>query len=363
MRKHEQPRLRALTGALLAGACMIGTGAAAAEGTFHLEKVVTIRGGDSGWDYNSLDERRNRIFIAHRKEGLHVYDIKSGKVIRTLGQSAGANTSALAPEFDLGIAGTTDGHVVVFRLSTLKTLVRYKSDTDGFDGAAYDPVSKRFAIVGEADEDKKQTPVLLFDARTGKPAGSVVVDSVKVDAPRADNQGNIWMPLRDRAALARVDVRTMRLAATVPLEAGCRKPSALELDHADRRIYVGCRGDEQTPPRMLVVDADGATTITSVPIGRGVDEVMYDARHRQIMTANGEDGSLSVIDKQSADRYRLIETIGTRPLARTGVLDERTGKIYLVNAQYVKRNGGDDEDSLHFVPDTFTVLTYARRTR
>lgn len=361
MKTFLQPRLRPIAAALLAGACMAGTGAVAAGPTFHLEKVVTIPGGDSGWDYPSLDARRNRLFIAHRDEGLHVYDIRSGKVIRTLAQSAGANTSALAPEFDLGIVGTRDGHVVVFRLSTLATLARYKSETDGFDGAAYDPVSKRIAIVGEADEDRKQTPVLLFDARTGKPVGKVVVDSIKVDAPRADNQGNIWMPLRDRAALARVDVRTMQLAATVPLDAACRKPAALELDRPDRRIYVGCRGDEQTAPRLMVVDADNARTVAAVPIGRGVDEVMYDARHGQIMTANGEDGSLSVVAKQSADRYQAVETIGTRPLARTGVLDERTGKIYLVNAQYYKRAGDDgDEDSLHFVPDTFSVLTYTR---
>jgi hypothetical protein len=361
MKKNVQPQLHAIASVLLAGACVLSAGPARAEGSYHLEKVVTIPGGDSGWDYNSLDVQRDRIFIAHRKEGLHVYDIKSGKVIRTLAQSTGANTSALAPEFDLGIAGTTDGHIVVFKLSTLKTLARYKSDTDGFDGATYDPASKRFAVVGEADEEKKQTPVLFFDARTGKPAGSVVVDSVKVDAPRADEQGNIWMPLRDRAALVRVDVKAMQVAATVPLDGGCRKPSALELDNADHRIYVGCRGDAQTSPRLLVVDAASATKIASVPIGRGVDEVMYDARKRLVMTANGEDGSLSVISKQSADRYQPVETVGTRPMARTGVLDERSGKIYLVNAQYVKINGsGDDEDSTHFVPNTFSVLTYAR---
>jgi hypothetical protein len=331
-----------------------------AEGSYHLEKVVTIPGGDSGWDYNSLDERHDRMFIAHRKEGLHVYDIKTGKVIRTLAQSAGANTSALAPEFDLGIAGTTDGHIVVFKLSTLKTLTRYKSDTDGFDGAAYDPVSKRFAIVGEADEEKKQTPVLFFDGRTGRPAGSVLVDSVKVDAPRADGQGNIWMPLRDRAALVRVDAKTMKVAATVPLEGGCRKPSALELDDADHVIYVGCRGDEKAAPRLQVVDAASGKETASVPIGRGVDEVMVDARKGLIMTANGEDGSLSVIRKQSADRFEPVDTVKTRQLARTGVLDERSGKIYLVAARLAKAAKGEDEDSKHFVPNTFSVLTYAR---
>jgi hypothetical protein len=352
---------RALGAMLLGGACFFGAWPAQAADSYHLEKAVTIPGGDSGWDYNSLDQGHDHIFIAHRKEGLHVYDIKSGKVIRTLAQSAGANTSALAPEFDLGIAGTTDGHIVVFKLSTLKTVARYKSDTDGFDGATYDPVSKRFAAVGEADEEKKQTPVLFFDARTGKPAGSVVVDSAKVDAPRADGQGNIWMPLRDRAALVRVDVKAMQVAATVPLKDGCRKPSALELDNADRRIYVGCRGDGKAAPRLQVVDAASGKEIAAVPIGHGVDEVMYDARNRLVMTANGEDGNLSVIRKQSPDQFQPVETVSTRPLARTGVLDERSGKIYLVNARLMKTgHGGDDEDSKHFVPNTFSVLTYAK---
>ena len=77
--------------------------------------------------------------------------------------------------------------------------------------------------------------------------------------------------------------------ATVPLEGGCRKPSALELDAAVHLIYVGYRGDEKAAPRLQVVDAAGGREITSVPIG-----------------------------------------------------------------------SGDDEDSLHFVPDTFNVLTYAR---
>jgi ligand-binding sensor domain-containing protein len=354
-------RTRAAAAALLAGACVLGAGAAQATDGYHLEKVVTIPGGDSGWDYNSLDDRHDRIFIAHRKEGLHVYDIKTGKVLRTLAGSSGANTSALAPEFDLGIAGTTDGYIVVFKLSTLKTVARYKSDTDGFDGATYDPVSKRFAAVGEADEARKQTPVLFFDARTGKPVGSVVVDSAKVDAPRADGQGNIWMPLRDRAALVRVDVKAMQVAATVALKEGCRKPAALELDNAAHRIYVGCRGDAQAAPRLQVVDADSGREITSVPIGRGVDEVMVDARRGLIMTANGEEGSLSVIRKLPGDRFEPVETVGTRPMARTGVLDERSGKIYLVNAQYVKMaQGSDEEQSTHFLPNTFSVLTYAK---
>jgi hypothetical protein len=345
--------------ALLAGAGVLCASPALAEGSYHLEKVVTIPSGDSSWDYNTIDPHNGHIFIAHREDGLHVYDIASGKVVKTMAQSANTNTSALAPEFDLGIAGTTDGYVIVFRPSTLQTLARYKSATGGFDGATYDPVSKRFAAVGETDDEKKQTPVLFFDGRTGKAAGSVIVDSAKVDAPRPDGQGSIWVPLRDRAAVARIDVQAMRVAATVTLD-GCRKPSALELDNVNKRIFVGCRGDAGAAPRLDVLDATSGRQLASVPIGRGVDEVLFDARSKSIMTANGEDGSLSVIRQLSADAYQLAETVGTRPMARTGVLDERTGKIYLVNAQYVKTYQGGKEGETRFLPNTFSVLTYSK---
>ncbi len=352
-------KLTAAGAALLAGAGLLCAAPALADSGYHLEKVVTIPGGDSGWDYNTIDARNGRIFIAHRKDGLHVYDIKTGKVVKTLAQSANTNTSAIAPEFDLGIAGTTDGYVVVFQPSTLRTLARYKSDTGGFDGATYDPASKRFAAVGEADEEKKQTPVLFFDARTGKPAGSVLVDSAKVDAPRADGRGAIWAPLRDRDALVRIDAQAMKVAATVALD-GCRKPSALELDNADQRIFVGCRGDAGSAPRLAVLDAASGKQLAWVPIGRGVDEVLYDARARSVITANGEDGSMSVIRQLSADTYQPGETVGTRPMARTGVLDERTGKVYLVNAQYVKTWKDGKEGRTHFLPNTFSVLTYSK---
>lgn len=326
---------------------------------YRLEKVVTLASSDTGWDYNSYDQQRGRMFIAHRKDGLHVYDVKSAKVIKTLQRSENANTSALAPEFGLGMAGTTDGHVVLFSLSTLKTLSRYKSTTDGFDGATFDEVSKRFAMVGEADEEKKTTPVLFFDGKTGKPAGSVVVDSVKVDAPRPDGNGNIFLPLRDKAMVAKIDINSMKVVATMTLN-DCMKPASLDLDNANKRVFVGCRGNGASMPVLVVLDAVSGQQIAKLPIGRGVDEVMYDARKKSIITANGEDGSMSVIQQRSADDYRLSETIGTRPMARTGVLDDKTGKIYLVNAQYVNQYAEGNESTTLFIPNTFSILTYSR---
>lgn len=347
-------------GVLLAGGLSVFVVAHGAEGgSYHLERQVTIKSSDTGWDYNSLDQARGRIFIAHRKDGLHVYDIGKARVIKTLAQSAGTNTSALATEFDVGLAGTTDGHVVVFQLSSLKTLSRYKSDTDGFDGATFDKVSRRFVMVGEADSVNKTTPVLFFDGVTGKPAGSVMIDSTKVDAPRSDGAGNIVMPLRDQAKVVKVDARTMKVVATFPLD-DCLQPAALEVDQSGQRIFVGCRGQGASPPRLAVLDAASGKQLARLPIGRGVDEVMYDEKARLIVTANGEDANMTVIQQAAADTYRVTETVGTQPMARTGVMDAMTGRIYLVNAQYVVKYEEGHAPTTRFLPNTFSVLTYSR---
>lgn len=344
------------TAALLC--CAAGAHAAEQQG-YHLEKVVTIKSSDTGWDYNALDAKRGHLFIAHRADGLHVYDTRAGKMIKTLDKSEGTNTSALAPEFDMGIAGTTEGEVVLFHPSTLKTISRAKSSTDGFDGATYDAVSQRFAMVGEADEEAGTTPVLFFDARTGKEIGSVVLKSTKVDAPRADGKGNIFLPLRDKAQVARIDSRAMKQAGSYAV-GECKQPSALDLDLAHQRIFVGCRGKGASGPQLAVLDAQDGRQIASLPIGRGVDEVMYDSKKAVIMTANGQDATMTVIAQNGADQYRVAQTIGTRPMARTGVLDEATGKVFLVNAQYVETYGDDGKHSTRFLPNTFSVLTFAR---
>jgi hypothetical protein len=47
-------------------------------------------------------------------------------------------------------------------------------------------------------------------------------------------------------------------------------------------------------------------------------------------------------------------------MARTGVLDPLTGKVYLVRAQYSIRYQDGKAQETRFTPNTFSVLTYAR---
>lgn len=354
-------RLRLPLAAAVSAMCALAAfeSQAASSDSYRLERAVPIRSTNTGWDYNALDEQRGRMFIAHRKDGLQVFDVRKGRLLATLRDSTGANTSALAPEFDLGISGTTDGHVIVFKLSSLQTVARYKSRTDGFDGATYDPTSKRFAIVGEADKDRHVTPVLFFDGRNGQPVGSVEVPSEKVDAPRPDAAGHLYLPLRDKGAVARLDAQALALEATWPLS-DCLTPASLDVDAAQQRVFVACRGKGASEPALAVIDAASGRQVTKLPIGRGVDDVFYDRKNKSIITVNGDDATLTLISQRSADSYALAQTISTRPMARTGVFDAVTGRIHLVTAEFVRMHDADGKAVTTFLPNTFNVLTYGR---
>ena len=47
---------------------------------WHLEATTSIPGKNSSWDYISLDEANNRLFIGRRAMGLQAFDLATGKV-------------------------------------------------------------------------------------------------------------------------------------------------------------------------------------------------------------------------------------------------------------------------------------------
>jgi hypothetical protein len=327
---------------------------------YKLERAAALPSTDTGWDYSSLDEKRGNMFIGHRKDGIQVFDVRRGVPVKTLKESTGANATSVAPEFDIGIAGTTDGDVVVFQLSTLQTLKRYKSTTEGFDGASYEPFSKRFMMIGTPAKGSQVTPVMFFDAKTGEPAGSIDVQSEKIDPARSDAAGHVFLPLRDKSAVARIDVRNMKVDATWPMRE-CLTPSSLAVDPANQRVFVACRGTDAVAPAMAVLDSNTGAQIAKLPIGRGTDDMFFDGPRKTIVVVNG-DSSMTVISQRSADDYALALSVSTRPTARSGAYDYASGRIHLSSAETVTRFDNAGKPKTTFLPNTFRVLTYGRAT-
>jgi len=237
----------------------------------------------------------------------------------------------------------------------LKSIDRIKVGNDA-DSAFYDPATKQLAFT-MGDSGK----VAFVDAKAGTLVGELPMDSKKLDGTVPDGEGNLFMALRDRNSVVKIDVRQRKVTdewKTAP----CEEPTGIAFDKDDKRLFVGCRGKN---PVLAVLASDAGKLITTLEIGRGNDGVVYDRTARKVYTSNGVDANLVIYSQLDADTYKLAEATTTRPYARTMALDPTTKKIYLVTAE----GTADPTKKINkavapfypnrYFPDTFTVLTYS----
>jgi DNA-binding beta-propeller fold protein YncE len=344
---------------LLACAAALGiaafTAAAQAQQFYHLESAVPLKAAAPDWDYVTLDPARGYLFIGRRGDGVTVFDVRTRKVVRNIDKSDDANAVVLIPEFDRGYTINGDGTTTIFQLSSLKTIDRAKVGEDA-DSAFYDPVTKQLAFT--MGDSKK---IAFVDAKTGKVVGELPMDSKKLDGTVPDGEGNMFMALRDKNSVAKIDAKERKLVGdwkTAP----CEEPTGIAFDKANKRLFVGCRGKN---PVLAVLDSDSGKVITTLDIGRGNDGVIYDPATHKVYTSNGIDGNLVIYDQVNADTYKLAEATTTRPYARTMALDPKTKKIYLVTAEGTADPSKKINKAVapfypnHYFADTFTVLTYS----
>ena len=160
-------------------------------------------------------------------------------------------------------------------------------------------------------------------------------------------------------------MKTQKVTARWDVTAACQQPSGADYDPATNRLFLGCRG-KMVAPTMVVVDGDSGKVVASLPLGRGCDEVQFDAASKQIFTANGVDGNVVVYKQIDADHYAVLEAFSTRPGARVLRYDAETQRIFMM------ANAGTFEPSqknlARFNPwyinkvfaNSLVVLTYGR---
>jgi len=119
-------------------------------------------------------------------------------------------------------------------------------------------------------------------------------------------------------------------------------------------LFIGCRG---TQPMLLVMDASNGKVLSNLPIGTGTDAAVFDTEKRLVFTSNGE-GSITVIQQESADKYKVLETVKTELGARTMTLDPKTHKLFLITADRTTPPAvpGQPNPGQVVVPGTFRVL-------
>ena len=322
--------------------------------TFVAGPTATLPSTNTGWDYITLDAKNHRLFIARRLDGLTIFDTATNTMVGTMDNSKNANGVVLVPEANRGYVAMTDGTMLSFDMTTLKPIARIDLREGELNQGFYDPATKRVHMVVGAQQQPKSTWISI-DGTTGAIVGKTVFETKKMDDPAVDGHGLIFSTMRDQNKLMRLNSADLKIQDTFPL-GDCVQPVAVEYDHEAKRVLIACRGDK---PVFIAIDPTNGKIGATLPIGRGVDGMVHDEKNHLLITANGVDGTMTVIRQEGPDSYKLVENIMTRPMARVLQMDPATRRLYTVTASHSQAAPTDGKPApIVYHPDSFTVMTY-----
>lgn len=299
-------------------------------------------GGPGGWDYLAVDTPHQRLFVS-RGDRVLVVDLATGKLATTIDGTAGVHGIALAPDLHRGF--TSNGKaaaVTVFDLDSLKMVGTITGTGENPDAILYDSASHHvFTFNG------RSASASVIDPAKGAVVGSIALPG-KPEFAQADGAGHVYVNIEDKSELVELDSLHDRVLHTWSL-APCESPSGLALDNAHHRLFSVC--DNQI---MAVTDANTGKVVATVAIGDGPDAVAFDAATGMIYSSNGQSGTITAVQQEDADHYRVTATIPTQQSARTLALDPSNHHLYLSAATPgTKKNARGWPEML---PDSFVVL-------
>lgn len=179
----------------------------------------------------------------------------------------------------------------------------------------------------------------------------------KIDPLLLKGDGSFFLPMRDEGIVARLSSSSFKVLDRWQYP-DCPRPSALAQDEQRGRLFVACRGER---PVLLVLDRDNGALKASLPNTRDVNALAYDPQAQRLLIASGVDANLSVVAQLDADRYQLLGSVSTQPMAYNMAFDPRTRRVYLAAMDFTQPAASPAEpkpDPL-FHANTFKVLTLA----
>jgi YVTN family beta-propeller protein len=294
--------------------------------------------GDGWWDYLSVDEVNNKLFISHGTQ-VNVVDLKTSQEIAIIPQTNGVHGIAIANDLDRAfISCGMDSSVSVIVLSSLEPVAKITVTGKNPDAILYDQFSKKiFTFNGGSSNSTVIDVVSLKVIATIPLAG-------KPEFSQTDGRGKIFVNIEDKSSIALINAVSMKVEKLWSIAPG-EEPSGLALDNENHRLFSVC-GNKL----MTVTDANTGKVITTVPIGDGCDGVAFDNVSKRIFTSNGE-GTMTVIQQENSDKYIVLENFTTQPGARTITLDKTTHHVYLSVGEYMPGTGRRPVK-----PNTFKVI-------
>lgn len=280
-------------------------------------KDVPLSGGTVRFDYQSINDSLQRLYIAHMgADQLSVYDIRSGKIIKDIKGIPNIHGVIAVPELQRIYASATGkDEIVVIDEKTLQIIARVPVG-DYPDGLAYAPVQKRVFV---SDEHGKTVSVidavkntLLKKIGIGGEIGNTHYDSVSGMIYSADQSNN---------QLVGIDPEKMEVTQRYNLP-GCKGVHGFYIDEQNHVALI--TGEDNAA--FVALDLSSGKIVARDKVGRGPDVLAFDDQ-KHLLFVSSESGTVSVF-KVERNRIRKTGETFFYSGAHTVSIDQKTHLIF-----------------------------------
>ena len=278
------------------------------------------------FDHLGIDLRGGRLFVA--AETAHqvlVFDLKTGKYLQSI-EGIEIPHAIFARE-DLGRIYVTDGGLGAVKVYDSKSYALLKTiplKVDA-DSIGYDPVTHLLYVDnGGGDAHEPFSMISVIDTTNDSKVADIRVDGDTLEAMSLERSSDtMFVNNAAKNQVAVVDRKNHAVLASWPVTKGKRNV-AMALDEAGHKLFVASRSGD-----ISVFDTQTQKEeLTSLPIGKGVDDLAFDPASRRLYAPCGADGLIYVYEARGPDQFTLIGKVPSAPGAKNGLLAKQLGRYF-----------------------------------
>ena len=311
---------------------------------------TTKVGGEGGFDYVNADSAARRLYVARSGPAGHimVFDLDT---LKQVGDIANVNAHGVAVDAKSHMGFATSKPVSMFDAKTLGYLKALTTEGSP-DGLQADPETGHVYILSHSAPN-----LTVLNGKDGAVLGTVDLGGAPEQAA-LDGKGQMYIDLEDNGSIAVVDTKAMKLTATYDLQGKGGTCAGLAIDSKHGILFAACRN----PQTMVMLDAKDGKILETLPLGMGTDGVVFNPKTMEAFSSQG-DGTLTIIKENSPTSFVVEQTLTTLPRAKTLTLDEKTGHLILITAEFAPppptAPGGRPARGA-MIPGTFTLLVVGK---
>jgi YVTN family beta-propeller protein len=309
--------MRTLFGQLVALLLLAGSEVVKAQSFLKTVTDVSLPGGATRFDYQSLDPKSGRLYLSHMGDGnVVVFDTKTNKVVANIPGFPTVTGVLVVPTLKSVYVSVTHNHEVAV-LDTEKLVVSKRIKDGKFpDGLAYSPETHKVFV-----SDESGGVETVIDTKRNERVNTIEMGG-EVGNTQCDPVSHlIYACVQTRNELVEINPETDKIRARYHLSGG-EHPHGFYIDDQNGKAYIACEGDN----KLLVFDMKNHSVENVFPVADGPDVLAFD-RGLQLLYVACESGAVSLF-RYSNGRLEKVGNVNVGPNSHSVSVDSETHRAY-----------------------------------